>query len=411
MNKKAFGLSKDFVLNILASLLSTGVMQLILYPRMAAILSSDDYGTMLTIMGYVSVVTLAFGNNLCNSRLLQQKKYDDLGRNGDFQILALFSAVLSAIAIFLICYVQGLGTILLLLGVATATLFLSLKAYYLVAYRLELNYVKNLLANVVVAVGFIFGAYALIRYIQWPWVFVIASIMCLIFIFFTSKIFKEPFSITTLFKSSLKLVVILLLSGIISNSTTYLDRFIIHPILGGEAVSTYATAAFFAKSINLVLSPIASVMLNYFTAGKIKLNKKVFYMLSGLYILGGAFFFVLSITIGPIITGLLYPTLIDPAREFILVVSIGLIVGVVGDFTSVLVLVKAPSYWQIVLSIVRFIIYLVLGILFVNSYGIIGMCFSILITNTIYFILCFIITFIYLNKKDDTEEKKVVAEI
>ncbi len=65
--------SKDFVLNICASLFSTGIMQVLIYPRLAANLSTNNYGIMMTIMGYVSVITLAFGNNLCSSRSLRDK--------------------------------------------------------------------------------------------------------------------------------------------------------------------------------------------------------------------------------------------------------------------------------------------------------------------------------------------------
>ena len=406
---KIFRLSKDFVLNIVASLLSTGIMQLILYPQIARHLTAEDYGTMLTIMGYVNVITLAFGNNLCNARLLQQTKYKESSIVGDFQIIAVFSAVLSAVAIFIVCYVQGLGNVLMLLGVSTATLMLTLKGYYMVAYRLELNYVKNLFANIVLAVAFIIGAYVLIKYISWPWLFVIASVTCIIFIFATSSIVQEKFCITPLFKSSVKIAVILLCSGLIANSTTYLDRFIIHPILGGEAVSSYATAAFFAKSINLVLSPIASVLLNYFTTGNIKLSHKAFFIINGLFIISGAVFFIISITLGPLITGWLYPTLIDSARAYITVVSIGLLIGVVGDFCAILVLANAPSYWQIVLSSVKFVIYLALGITFVSLYGIMGMCISIIITNTFYYIVNFVIAFWYIVKKKKKEEETLEA--
>lgn len=69
-------LSEDFVLNLFASVVSTGILQLVVYPKLALTLGSEGYGQMLTIMGIINVVILSFGNNLCNARIVQQAKYN-----------------------------------------------------------------------------------------------------------------------------------------------------------------------------------------------------------------------------------------------------------------------------------------------------------------------------------------------
>ena len=62
--------SEDVTLNILASLLSTGVMQFVLYPQLAIRLGDELYGEMLTVMGIVSILSLSLGNNLFNALIL-----------------------------------------------------------------------------------------------------------------------------------------------------------------------------------------------------------------------------------------------------------------------------------------------------------------------------------------------------
>jgi len=81
--KKILETTKDFLLNIIAALLSTGCMQLVLYPALAKQMSAADYGEMLTVMGVFNVVLLAFGNNLSYSRLLQEKNYVQQGQKGE----------------------------------------------------------------------------------------------------------------------------------------------------------------------------------------------------------------------------------------------------------------------------------------------------------------------------------------
>lgn len=49
-------LSKDFSLNLLASLISTGVAQLLLYPSMASIMSAERYGELLTLRGIANTM-------------------------------------------------------------------------------------------------------------------------------------------------------------------------------------------------------------------------------------------------------------------------------------------------------------------------------------------------------------------
>lgn len=399
-------ITKDFFLNILASIFSTGVMQLVVYPCMAQSLSSLDYGTMLTVMGYVNVITLALGNNLCNARLVQQVKYNEKGYIGDFQFLVILMSFISIISIGLCCLAMKVS-IGVTMGVTVATVATLVKSYYMVTYRIEVNYIKNLLANIFIGVGYIIGVVILIKFLKWPWVFLFGCLMGLLYIYTSSSIIKEPLKKTPLFWDSFRVTMTLAIGGLVSNATTYLDRFMIYPILGGESVSIYATAAFFAKSLNLLLAPITSVLLSYLTSKRIILNKKKFITLNIAMAVMGGIFWMLTVSFGCLITGILYPTLIGNAYKYIPYVSLGIIVGIVGAFSSVVVLACAPIKWQTILPIIKIIIYFILGYKLISTNGLMGLCFAVIITNMCMFIATFVVGFIAVNNNKGDKDGKV----
>lgn len=199
-------LSEDFVLNLFASVVSTGILQLVVYPKLALTLGSEGYGQMLTIMGIINVVILSFGNNLCNARIVQQAKYNKKNIIGDFQIIAAISAAVSGIIVLFVNHSFGLSGIIGI-GLLVATILQVLKSYYLVAYRIDINYTKNLFANIFLAIGYLIGAFLTTRYLGWPSVFFLSALFSLIYINITSPIIKEPIVVTELFGDSTKTVV------------------------------------------------------------------------------------------------------------------------------------------------------------------------------------------------------------
>ncbi len=397
-SKTIKNVSSDVILNLLASLVSTGVMQLVLYPVLAKKMGGEDYGEMLTIMGIVNIIVLALGNNLCNARIVVNEKYKKEGLIGDFQILLLIAVAIAIIAILVINAFFS-WPFVLLLGIIGATVVTVLKSYYLVTYRIDINYKKNLYANVCMSLAYILGAFVLINFMQWPMVFLFASLAGLAYIWFSSGIIKEPFVKTQFFKSTGKVALFLFLSGIIGNITQYLDRFIVYPVLGGASVSYYTVASFFAKSLSLVLLPITTVLLSYIAADKVIITKKRFLIINILLLVIVFIFLIISITIGKYITALLYPTLIIDSQPYIIMASIGVVIGIAGSFNGIVVLAKAPTYWQIVLSATNLVLYFVFCYFLVLKFGLFGLCYGVIITNIVLFVINYLIGNHYLNKK------------
>lgn len=389
--------SKDMIYNLLATAISTGVMQLVLFPQFALRLDDHEYGELLTIMGIINVITLSLGNNLFNVRIVVNEKYNESGLKGDFQIL-LFISFLIALIMIISAGMYFKWTTEMFMGTMLVTAFSVLYSYYLVAFRININFKKNLYANIIMALVFVIGAFTIIKIILWPWIFVLSYILCIIYIASTSDIILEPIAKTKLFWSTTKVTLLFFISGIIGTVTMYLDRFIIFPILGGSSVSYFTTACFFSKSISLILLPITSVLLSYISSNKLLMTNKRFIVTNWILIILSILFLFFSLTFGKFVTGLLYPTLIDASKPYLLLASIGVIIGISGSFNGIVVLAKAPSFWQVVISTEKLICYLLFCLIFVKMYGLYGMCVGIIITNTICFITNFIVGNYYLKK-------------
>lgn len=390
-------ISKDMIYNLLATAISTGVMQLVLFPQFALRLDDHEYGELLTIMGIINVITLSLGNNLFNVRIVVNEKYNESGLKGDFQIL-LFISFLIALIMIISAGMYFKWTTEMFMGTMLVTAFSVLYSYYLVAFRININFKKNLYANIIMALVFVIGAFTIIKIILWPWIFVLSYILCIIYIASTSDIILEPIAKTKLFWSTTKVTLLFFISGIIGTVTMYLDRFIIFPILGGSSVSYFTTACFFSKSISLILLPITAVLLSYISSNKLLMTNKRFIVTNWILIILSILFLFFSLTFGKFVTGLLYPTLIDASKPYLLLASIGVIIGISGSFNGIVVLAKAPSFWQVVISTEKLICYLLFCLIFVKMYGLYGMCVGIIITNTICFITNFIVGNYYLKK-------------
>lgn len=382
--------SEDFLMNIAATVISTGTMQLLLYPRLAASLGEISYGNMLTIMGVINVATLAFGNNLAQVRLISEQKYIEREEKGDFQIFLFMSCFLSLLCMIVVCFCMSVS-IWEMIPIIILTLTTILKSYYLVTFRLSIDYKKNLIANVIMCLGYVIGSLVLLNFLHWSWAFILANVFCIVYICRVSKIALEPFKITCLFKASAKTYVMLITGGLLSNITTYLDRFVVYPILGAASVSCFFVATYFSKALSLICAPMTNVFLSYFSQGRIRLTRSLFILINFAIIVLSILLVLICVTFGAWITEILFPGLYLDAAQYILLAAIGTVINTVSSFNGTVVLVVASSVWQTIIPGVCMTIYLILAVLLSLTYGLIGMCFALILSGLLRFVLNFVV--------------------
>ncbi|WP_140396530.1 lipopolysaccharide biosynthesis protein [Gordonibacter sp. An230] len=399
-------MSADFLLSLAAVALSTGAMQLFLYPQMALKLGPVEYGEVLTVVGVVNVVTLSLGNNLTSSRLVRQHVYEDSGEAGDFQALLVVSSVASVGIVAVYCALSGMA---LAEGVAVAVFALTtvLKSYYLVAFRIVIDYRKNLVANVFLCVGYVVGAFFLLGLFSWPWSFTLANIACIAYVMKASRIAFEPFRITRHFRSTFKSYSYLVGGGLLGNLSTYLDRFIVNPILGVASVSTYTVATFFPKGLSLALAPLAGVLLSYVSQGRISFDKRKFILVNVAILVFCFVLLAFSVTLGRWITQFFYPTIYDEAEPYIALAAVGVALGIGNSYNGTVVLAVAAPVWQTVIPAASLAIYFGLSVALASSIGLWGVCYASVASNALRFFVNLALGFWAIGKREAPVEEQL----
>ncbi len=408
--KKYFGVSKDFIYTIIATIISTGTMQLLVYPRLASTYSDAEYGMILTILAAVNVITLSVGSGLFYARLIENEKYVEKKIKGDFSILLVVaiiaSAVISGAVVLIMWDLKFLTEILVVLLVVVTVV----KTYAAVAFRIVLNFKKNLISNIISAIGYGVGVVAMHFTKIWPLAFIFAEVFAILYMTFASDIFKEPFKRTVLFKNSLKSYVCLFASHLILNLVTYLDRFIINPMLGEASVSVYYAATFFAKTLSFLVGPISGVLLGYMAKNTFKLTKKKFLLLNAGALAMTVVFWGITMLLGRPITAWLYPTLIDEALPILWIASLGTIVGISCTITMLPVMKYAPPYWQTILSVVSLALYFACGYISLINGSLLTFSYACLIYNCIRMLITFVVGWIYMKPRQNEETPKELNE-
>lgn len=394
------GIFRDFILNILASLILTIATQLIAYPYLSRILSGDEYGLILTVMGIANAVGVSLGNPLNNTRILLQPEYDKKNLNGDYN--PLFSACL-IVNVFVIAI---LTTVVLqkfdftVIGCVVISILILFRSYYSASYRIIINYKKNLYSNVFGFVGYIFGVIITSYTKVWVFTFIFGELFSCIYIYFTAKIVHDNFQLTSLFKKSARKYIIIMSAAILSTMMMYMDRFFIYPLLGAEQVSIYTVASYLGKTAGIVMTPIAGVLLSYY-AKEAKLTIKQFYKRTGLFTVVALLFYLMTLLVGVPITRILYPTLLDSALQYFAIANLAATIAVLGNTIQPTLLRFCKAKWQPIIQGVYFVLYLLLGYIGMKQNGLMGFCFSVLTVNTlkIFLMLCITTVSLYKNEK------------
>jgi len=323
------------------------------------------------------------GNTLNNIRMISNAEYKKQGVQGDFKII-LFGALIAGIVILLavnrFLFVMHYVTNIILI----ATLIIALcRSYFSVEYRLFLNFNMSMICNVVIALGYVIGILIVHVTKLWPLAFLIGELSGFIFIFFTTDIMKEAVGKTILWKRTLSQYNTLIVSGLIGSLIVYLDRLILFPTLGGDAVATFSVASFFGKSLGLLFTPIAGVLLSYYSQLHFQMTRRLFWQINLFVLILSVIFYVITYFAAPWFTGLLYPTLIDRASPYIMLANLGAILAVASSMTQPAILRFSPMWLQIVVQVVYGSIYLFGGVILLKYYSITGFCVASIIANVI----------------------------
>ena len=371
----------DMALNIAATAIPTFVLQLLILPVLSRQMSDARYGLLVTILALLNVLPSTMGNVLNNIRLLYDGKYREEKQTGDFNVLLLLMAGVNLIVVaaFSYAYERTITPASMILVLLVSVVWL-LKEYFIVAFRLRIDYVAILINNLLQVVGYGIGYVLFLWLRKWHLIYITGYLVSLIYIFLRCDLWREPLKITPLFRNTTWQSVLLFVSSLLTRVITYADKILIYPLLGGAVVSVYYAATVFGKVIALAITPINAVALTYLA----KIRRKTDDMFRTTLFIGAAVCavgYVVCVVISRPILTLLYPQYVDEAMRYIPVTTGTTVLFALISIINPFILKFFDMKWQIAINGGTALIYVVICISLLSVWGLYGFCIGTLVTN------------------------------
>ena len=395
VSEKKKRVATDMLINLIGTGLPLVALQLIVYPIVARRIDADAYGRMQSLVSVIFLISGTLGGALSTTRLIHQYDYDERERVGDFSLLNLYSLGVVAISTPIVIYFY-LGEVdvyeLILITIISVLNYAEL--YYEVGLRLKLNYRKIFINKLIGAVGYLLGFLIFSQTFDWHYIFISAYCLQTVYCVLNTELIRESIQKTEVFADTTRSYGNITLASAFNKSLTYFDKILLHPLLGGEAVSIYFAANIFGKLVLQVLEPITNVILSYLSKEK-KVSRSVW----GLTIsIGGGFciaMYVFCLLVSRFVLTILYPQFVEEAMRLIPISTFSLCVSSFVNIIHPLALKTIKTNRQIIISGGGLACYVVLALTLYRPYGLIGCCVALLISYliklTLILLFCFVI--------------------
>ena len=394
----------DILLNIVASIILTIATQIVALPILSRLVSIDSYGNILTMYAIMSIFAIPFGGTLCDSRLLMRNNTLDKKIEPNFNYLV---CVLLIINFLLTCilniYFFNISIFYCFL-MSFSSSFLLLRAYYIVEYRITLDFVKILIVSIFSLIGYTIGIFLSYLLNIWVLTFFIGELIPTLFILLTSKSLKYGFKKDEYYIKAFDSFKFLVVATFLGFLIMYADRFFLNPLLGPKYVSIFLVSTFLGKTIGIILGPISAVLFSYYVKED-KVTIKTYFKRVLIYFMITMLSFLFIIVIGKPLLKMLYPTIYPHMLDYYFVGNFGAILFILGNLLQTNLLANASARMNTLVQLIYFIIYILLGYFLTISYGLFGFSISIILSNSFRVILIILIT--HLSIKKNIESFKV----
>ena len=401
---------KDLLYSFVAYALPTAALQFVIMPLIAKRLLPEANGLFLTLFNIVRLCVSLFVIPLSSIRLLKKKDcVSDSQVEKGFNFVLLVAVGLSAVIVLLLgAFYYGSGVSAgALLRLLIVLLLISAHDYFIVAFRIDFAFRSILLDNVVIVLGYMLGLVLMLKFGYWELVFISGYSFGLMYTLLKTDMWRKGVALT-LDKKTLAEYGQLGASSGLNHATTYCDKMLIYPLIGGYNVSVYNAAAVVSKMMALVSVPLRNVFLSYIVdTDKVSVPKKkrlmMLAVLGGTVVLYGGFY-VASI----LFCRILYPQFFEVALRYIPVILLAILFETYAGLLKVYLLRFEKTVLQTVMSFIKLTLYLG-GVFVLNgicAFELMGFCFAILIADSVHFLIV-LVCFLRSLKNKMGEEKHV----
>jgi len=398
------GMIGDFVYKLMANVLTTVFRNLLVLPVLASIFSLTEYGNLITAIGVITTIAAGLGNSLLSTRLVMDADYRKENIEGDFNSICIGVSFVSVPFVILIHFMFPNFDFFQLVLVGVILFAETFVGYHSGWFILRQEYRRLLVYTVIGGAGYIVGLLLAKVTGYWSFAYLICDMVSMSFLIKYSPLVKEMYGFTKKRKKMLGKYMILIITTIIANAISYLDRLFLYPVIGSDAVSVYTTASIFGKVFSLISLPVSSILLGYYAAERLKLDVKKYWTVNIATLSVLAIFIILTQIFGIWFTGLLYPSIIEQAKPYIMIANISSAIAASAQITRSAALKYAKIYWVMIIQVIYASTYLGFGYLGLMSDGLRGFSYAVLAANIIQILVLYIVCHISLSK---TQENKL----
>lgn len=352
----------DFIINIFSTIFPIAILQFFILPKLSKTMGIDEFGLILTILSLFSLVSESLGNVLNNVRLLENEKYKNEKIDENFNLILLLISIFNIIFIVIGLYIYD-GNLNNLKYVIIISVLILSRAYFIVLFRLELNYKKIFYNNIFLGVGYVIGYLLFLKFKNWTIIYIIGNLLPLIHIVFFSSIVKRIAIVPFLLKNILKKFSILYIADLLKTFINYADKLLLYPLMGADIVAYYYAATIVGKIFASCISPITSVVLSYLVKISYISRKQKILILQLLFCIGGISFFIL-LKVGDVVILILYQEWRMIIFSILPLVTLGIILNSIGGVLQAFILRFKGEKYQIFINSLNLIIYILLIISF-----------------------------------------------
>ena len=395
ITKKKKRIATDMLINLIGTGLPLVALQLIVYPIVARTIDADAYGRMQSLISVIFLISGTIGGALSTTRLIHQYDYQERNSIGDFSILNIASISIVAVATPIVISIY-LGEIVIyeLVLITLISILNYTELYFEVGLRLQLNYRKIFINKLIGAVGYLIGFFIFRVVLDWHYIFIIAYLLQTLYCMKSTNLIHEPLIRTNEFSDTARSYGSITLASAFNKSLTYFDKILLHPLMGGEAVSVYYAANIFGKLVLQVLEPITNVVLSYLSAEK-KVSRSVWGLTIPIGVSFCAVMYVFCLLVSRFVLSILYPQFVDEAMKLIPISTLSLCVSSFVNIIHPLALKSIKTNRQIIISGAGLLCYVVLALTLYKPYGLMGCCIALLISYIVklglILLYCFVI--------------------
>lgn len=374
--------SLDVAINVIANIIPVIILQLVIQPIIAKKIGVEENGLFVTMLALIHFIVPTTSAALCNSRLLFSTQ--NIKDKGDFNIyLILFSLInILVIVIGSLLYIHNV-TIIDILLISLLSVIWMLKDYIIVGFRINLNFTNILVNNIILSIGLLIGLFFFYYFeANWYVIFLCGYVFSFIHSVVKTNIINEPIRRTVFFSKLTKIIWAIVSANIFGMLAVNFDRLFLFPLVGGALVSIYYSASIIGKLISLISAPVSNVFLSYI----IRIDSITVKKLNLLYvvvILSGVCFYIICVLVSPFLLGILYPLWAKDSIELVPITSAVAVFELIISMTNPIIMRFCEINYQIIIQLLYLLMYVIVGLLLYNYFGLLGFAFAVLIATIV----------------------------